>query len=380
MDIEGLYRGGEQAGYFKPYEIYREQKVLGVDFSIGRRKFDWSTTDEYWRQGLVQSRFLEEKMLPESAGLVGLFAQRKWSNGLQVRAGFLPVFIPEIGPQFSMDDGAVVSRNPWFQSPPQALLIEGIETPLKYELTMPSLGEIVQNPGGITSVGWQGEQSLVQFTYAYKPMPQLIYGFPFGLELADRPSDIFLAVDVRVRTIYHHLSHAEWEQRAGRFRFSNSVTYEAPGPDRTPNSWLSQAVSEAWIASSVMHMDTGVGVFHLGGLQVWGGLADDRGEFRPESGSVFESRFQFRQAGRLGWTSLKGFGMGGDWQMRSEFTFDFLQAGLLWLNEIRYSRANYGLFARLDWIGLASSRAIEEGFLANYAANDRAQVGFHVFF
>lgn len=386
FDLEGLYRGGENAGYLKPYELFRTESALGIDWSLGRRKFDWSSTDEFWRQGLFQSRFTEEKWMPESAGLVGLFAAKKLQSGFELRLGFLPLFIPEIGPQFRAQNGSVRSSNPWFRSPPANLTIEEIETPVNYQVSLPELNQVINNPGGIASVGWRNELTQLKVTYAYKPMPQLIFGFPFGLELAEAQEDVFLAIDVRVRTLYHHLSHVEWQQQMYGLRFINSLSFEAPGPDNTPTSWLSQAVSEAWIASSRLSVETVAGDFEVGSLQIWGGEALDRGDFRPESGSVFESRFQFRQAFRLGWTSPKWSSSGwlsggGFWQTRSELTFDRLQQGLMWLNELRYQRPSYGFFGRLDVLGLTSENAAERsGFVANYRSNDRLQAGLHVFF
>src|SRR5436189_1074641 len=92
-DIETEYSGAEHWNYFRPREGY----VSYNNFSFGRRKLTCSNWEDEWGQSLFEPRFLDDKLHNFKAGLIGLFYERH-ENYLNWRLGFLPIYIPEMGP------------------------------------------------------------------------------------------------------------------------------------------------------------------------------------------------------------------------------------------------------------------------------------------
>jgi hypothetical protein len=378
--VRDTYRIGENYNYVKPYELY----VLPFEnqtykFQAGRVLKDWSQADAYWEQGLWQPRFLDDKFLMEEAGLAGFFGEfRSGSSTAMLWAS--PLFIPEIGPDFSIRDGQFISGSPWFKPPTSQVLIGDQPTRTRYRVNYPDIKEIVLNPG----VGgqWQTKDAatkryLRRISYAYKPMNQLLLGFPYYLELSENADSSALNIEVNPRVLYHHLATWETEQDFGRGRLLTALTFDSPRRDSTPSTWITQEVKDALIASLEWEQGLGPGRLNFGWLRVWGGDQPDAGDFAPE-GTLFERRFQYLQALRAGWDG-EFVNIGNwAWAFSSRFTYDVEQAGLVWGSQLTARpTGNLYIHLRADLIGLTGEeeKIDSGGFINTYRANDRVQTG-----
>ncbi len=382
-NLRDTYRIGENFNYIKPYELYvNAYQSPNVDINVGRKLLSWSRADSYWMQGLWQPRFLDDRFVTEQAGLTGVFLEKKWSMG---KSSFwaTPLHVPETGPDFSIEEQQFVSGSPWFKTPPSTVIIRGQATKVHYRVNKPELEEIVVNPG--VGFNWQSEDAevrryLSRLSLAYKPMEQLLLGFPFFLELSETEDSSSLNVEVNPRVIYHRIATWETENVIStpqlKTALRTSLTFESPERDSTPEPWITQEVSDAFIASVWAVTPVGRGLVDVGWLHVWGGDEPDKGEFAPE-GTLFERRYQYLHAVRLGGES--GSYYAGGWTLKggSRFIYDFEQAGLTWTNElVAMPTEDLSLHVRADIIGLTGDEEkIANGFIRTYRANDRVQAG-----
>lgn len=379
LNVRNTYRIGENNNYVKPYELFVPFEAGSTQIQVGRVLKPWSQTDAYWEQGLWQPRFLDDKFRQEFAGLTGVFAEQRFSFG-QAMVWASPLHVPEFGAHHSIEDGHFVSGNPWFNTPTTIARIQGKDTQISYRVDYPDVSDIVFNPGAGINLKTES-MWLENFSYAYKPMPQLLYGFPFYLELGESSEQTRLNIEINPRLVYHHLATWEVGEELGSGRWRGSFTYEKPERDSTPENWITQETQEAYIAALTWEQAMGPGFVDLGWLRVWGGDQPDQGEFAPD-GTLFEKRYQFLHAVRLGWKSVRFDRFGWGWSGASRFTYDFEQAGLVWINEVQAEPIqDLALLLRADFLGLTGDKNREEDtFINSYRANDRIQAGLRYVF
>lgn len=379
MDIKNTYRTGEDHNYFKPYELYVPFSAGQTQIQVGRVLKNWSWSDAYWQQGLWQPRFMDDKILTEAAGLTGVFVENNW-DVLRSRVWLSPVNIPELGPSLSVEEGRFVSANPWFNTPPEFVDISGVVTRVEYSLKQPKIEDFVLRPGA----GFSLESDSPWFerlSYAYKPVPQIMLGFPYYLALGEVPDSSALNIEVNTRLLYHHIATWETKHESSQGTFLTSLSFEAPERDVTPTNWISQEVKNATVASAQFQRPVDGGSLLLGWLKVWGGDQPDSGEFAP-AGTVFERRYQYLHALRMGWNSSKiqwGSSLIG---LGSDLIYDFDQAGVTWRNQTQLqASANIFMHLRADLIGLTGGKErAKDSFIRSYRANDRIQAGVRYVF
>lgn len=379
LDLRNTYRTGEDFNYVKPYELYVPFEIGETHAQVGRVLKPWSWADSYWEQGVWQPRFMDDKLLTEAAGLTGLFLEKDWgsSEGMFWAS---PVNIPEMGPHYSIEEGQFTAASPWFNTPPEYVNISGVTTRVEYSVNEPQLENFIFRPGaGVnlkTTNPWFANMS-----YAYKPMPQIMLGFPYFLALGEVPDSSALNIEVNARLLYHHVATLESVHQTSQGVLSSALTFEAPERDETPSNWITQEVKNAVVASVKLERPLFLGVTDMGWLKVWGGDLPDEGEFAP-AGTVFERRYQYLHAFRAGFTSSKiqvGSSLLG---FRTGFIYDIEQAGVTWKNEVTLQpNSNFIMHVRADIIGLTGEEEkVEDSFIRAYRTNDRIQGGVRYVF
>jgi hypothetical protein len=215
---------------------------------------------------------------------------------------------------------------------------------------------------------------------AYKPMNQILLGFPMELNIGP-PS--FAEIEVNPRVLYHQLLTLEaGVVRENRWTGWLSVTSERPLRDDTPPEWMTQEVSDAVITSAYVGYDVrGEGEYashvYVTYLRVNGGDARDRGALASDD-SFFERRYMFIDAIGVGathsfpWLSRK-------WLTRAGLglTYDQAQHGALLSASLGQKITKYwSTELKGDLLGLVDrSGQVDNGFFANYRANDRVSLG-----
>lgn len=384
-DLRDDFIGEEANHYFKPYTAVAGWQRRSVRLSLGRQKLAWSSMDEHWRLGLWQPRFTDDKITRETAGLIGAFfdiKQEKWSFSLLAT----PASIPERGPNFVIEEGKFLSKNPWFLPPTDRVELTGQEVPIRYRIERESTAELIQYAGASAQFIYHPtNEASVRVSHAYKPINQFLFGFPLVLNLTD-PN--YADVAVHPRRLYHQISTLEFGiNDLNRWHNWWSLTREEIIRDKTPETWTTQEIGDATIASTYVGYDfRGEGPyrsrFYASYLRVLGGDGKDQGQYTG-SVSLFERRFDFQDALQVGIYHFAPL-VSGKWLMRlsTDFTYDFSQHGVVWSSTIRQpiSRWWSAMFA-CDILGLVDTEGkVQNGFTANYRANDRVALGVEYVF
>ena len=378
VDVASRYSAAERAHYFLPYEFYFAQEQKNSAWAIGRRRHLWSRGDEFWRQGLWQPRAFHEKLTPESAGLMGLWGEVSHGNwrGLIFAS---PLFIPEFGPQQSLQEEQFVSANPWFRPPANQIVFNSVPTPVRYDLAQVRESDLVNHPSLALSLEHRSgpEGWFLRSTYAYKPMNQLVMSFP--LQFALQAQDPHVRLVIHPKVVYHQLLALEGgvESVEGVRAWLN-VTREIPDPQEVEVFAIQKAFAPAWLLSGFLEGDGPSwrgGQSHIYGafFSVEGGDAPDLGSFAPGGGSLFERRYQYQRALALGLRQSAG-----RWQWDQRWTYEVAQR-MLWWN-LRWDYLldeSWSFLFQADLLTLVDNKSPEvgDGFLRDYRANDRLALG-----
>ncbi len=341
---------------------------------VGFVKENWLDFEEEWRLGLYRPRFMNNKLTGGQGGIPGLHFK-----GGGFLLSLLPIHIPELGPQFEEVNGELVSRNPWFGEKPNTLTYGGVEAPIRYNVNMPPLSDLVLKPGVALSYEKSFGNYLPRVSAAYKPIPQILLNFPADGRFIIGNNEDYFSVEVQPMVAYHTLVSTDQELHFndGNSRVRVSLAHEIPDiPDR-PESWVTQEMNDATFLSSRIESSLGdsrnVNVF-LSQLKVWGGDLPDKGRFATEE-TYFETRQFFRDAYGIGVTAQLFYKI--PFQSEISFQYDLAQNGAVFLTRHDlWLGKNLKVSGVFEMLGLLSDQnPLPGGFFSQYRANDRAEVG-----
>ncbi|MGK5083182.1 hypothetical protein WDW37_07730 [Bdellovibrionota bacterium FG-1] len=366
--------------YLELPELYfgTSKELFPLNLQLGRKLEHFSHLDEEWQLGLWQPRFRWDYLHPETVGLTGAFLNLDTPYFRVVVSGS-PFFIPERGVPIETKQGVFASNSRWFIPPPATIPIFGQDTPVRYSLVMPELGDLVAHPGAsiMARVGAEsGPWGLVG--YAYKPVNQLLLAADGVLQLSDR-QPIYVDAQIYPRVVYHHLTSAEAGYSGERMNTWFSVLGERPEMDTTPAQWTTQQIVPSLAMSAAFDLrimgsiesPTSIGLSYL---RQWGGNAGDEGpEATGGSASSFEARYPYQSAVSLGLKSRLFSSFSGS----SRVLYDFGHEGTVWSTELRYRpHQNWMLGAGADLLAAPSGEDLDgSDLLSRYRANDRVHAG-----
>ncbi|MBX3022740.1 MAG: hypothetical protein KF799_13790 [Bdellovibrionales bacterium] len=383
IHLRDEYSAAENWNYLDVYELYGRVRLSERwTLNVGRKLETWTEWESAWGQGLFQPRYLENKLDPQAAGLTGLFVD--W-QGDQARAALvaLPLFIPDFGPMHSVSDDQFVSANPWFHAPAPQFVFRDVATDIRYSVNRPSAESVVFNPG-VAAKFEVGHAYMSRVSYAYKPMPQLLFGFPSRGKFHHNAD--YMSIEIGTRLRYHHVMAWDGVAPAGPWRLSASVVREMPVDDGGPEDFTSQQVSPAWIyalSASRPLEEEGPSAARVtfGFLKVVGGDALDRGDFSGQE-TLFERRFQYQEA-YMGELSKPFRGLFSRPLVTAlRVIYDRMQNGMVFSFRSGLAfNANWRADLSLDMLGLLGGEApVHDGFLSTYRANDRVALGMSYVF
>jgi len=179
--------------YIKVPELYYQAGRFGpIKSFFGRWKTNWSFADDYWNMGLTQPQFLWDGARPEAQGLTGLFVDYKSSSSFRL-TGFLSyVFLPTQGATYTLSDGSLISSNPWFVAPVEAVSFSNELFRLNYEINTPAASDVVFRPslGLRMSYNERNLGAFVNGFYFLKPRNELLLPFQGNLNLTTFNGDV----------------------------------------------------------------------------------------------------------------------------------------------------------------------------------------------
>ncbi len=359
---------------------------LRARLSVGRRLETWSVLDRTWDLGLWEPLNRFDALRPIDQGLTGAFLEAGTGN-LKVVVFMSPVYIPEQGGGFSVQNGKFRSSNPWFVEPTDRLILFSETTQVQYDLRTPSTGSVISHASGGALIRYGNFQDgfHAQTSYAIKPRNQLSTPFEGSLNLTDTTS--YAAVQIDPRVVYHQLAAAEIGYGGmsddGENGFSVGVSAladvpinETPGTNLTyqtldPLLLLSPHVSGAFEIGRNVDVDVSLSYLNSsgGGFTMRGPFASDK--------AVFGSRVPFREAVAIDGRVAIGKGrrttvtFGGRWLEEIAEQGSMLSADASVDFSMNGSTQDWRISLMGDVLGSRLPANENQGYVSRYRGNDR---------
>lgn len=228
--------------YFRLSEAYVSPQYT-KEFSIvlGRKILSPLSLEEQWQLGLVEPVFKWNPLRPERQGLVAI-GSRWESERWQFQAAFLPLFIPDQGANYKIDDGQFTQTNPWFRAPPDKVVVLGDEARTKFNIEMPETKDVVLRSGYFLSGGYQDSSGFyTQALLTEKPTNQAALGFQGVLKI-DGETDR-LPITVRPEFVRHQVVGGELGFKNRQWKLAMSGLHERLTTPEFDSSWTYQSFS-----------------------------------------------------------------------------------------------------------------------------------------
>jgi hypothetical protein len=338
--------------------------------SVGRRLYDWSAMDDEWKMGIWSPRFNWEPIRPEQIGLTGAFytyQSKKW----RILGFASPISIPERGFPVRQEEGRLTSAGPFYVAPPDRVVLQGREVPVRYDINYPSTDQLIMNPSVAMQVRYGEEMGVwAQGSYGIKPIHQV--------DLAVSPKYFLQEDQVRVsvnpRILTHQLLTAEGGYRDRRFSIWASGSVERPFGEATPEDWITQPVGSTVILSA------GIRGRMTDTIQLsFSGISIDETTPEKRANDIqidLASRFMFRRALKMRgeWDAGRKVSYGAGWVMDVADRSSLVSMDLNFYPGFRDPGAKGGAWL-LNVGGDLFFSNTSQGFLGQFLGNDRVRGG-----
>lgn len=306
MDVSGAVAlGAPLLNYLNISEFYTQTR-FGEDAAlyVGRKRMNWNEMDARWDLGVWEPLFKWNPLSAERQGLIGLFWQVDRPYYTLMLFGS-PLYVPDQGPSFEIENGSFVKGNPWFRRPPESIRLFDEVTAIDYRFKKPEESEIVlQNSFGMKVSMGDPQFFRAQVSYAYKPSNQLAIGFDGN----QSTEDLKAVVDLQPQVFYHSLIGADVSYRWGKVRAGLSGTLDRPNKDDIfEEKWTRPVFEDATLLSPYMEWSNarwGISVQHL---EILGGKITEEGDWADPNRAALMTRYPYQQAQQIALMTNYGF-------------------------------------------------------------------------
>lgn len=375
MDVAGgVAMGAPLMNYLNIGELYTQTR-LGDDasFYFGRKRMGWSELDSRWDLGLWEPVFKWNPLSPERQGLTGLFWQvdRPYYT-LMLFAS--PLYIPDQGPSFELENGSFVKGNPWFRRPPDSIRIFEEATSIDYRFQMPDETKIVlQNSYGMKLSVGDPQNFRAQLSYAYKPVNQLAIGYQGSLDVAQQKG----VVELQPQVFYHSVAGADVSYRYNNFRMGMNGILDRPSEDQIfEKEWTHPVFEQALLLSPYVEWSNsrwGITAQHL---DILGGKVTEEGQWADPNRAPLMTRYPYSQAQQVAFMTNYGFGKNRrlisklSWTHSEKNDFDLIRISA----RLRLSGL-WSLMGEAQLVKAGPLTAENQNEIAQFVNNDRLMFG-----
>ncbi len=252
-------------------EAIIDYKYSNSRFAFGRTTLDWSHADRVWSLGKVNNRVNFDYFEPEEEGLVGLFYDKKYSNGVDISLFTSFVYIPEMSQGMIMDKekGTITCKTAWCDAPSASAEIEGKDVPIYYEVNYPEVSDAVLRFSSGLKLGIEFGNIYINTFYLRKPENQ----FSVSAEVSTPPEVSQINVEVTPQFYYHDVKggNAEIKLSETLKLYTSAISIV---PEKFPDG------DEPYIQYTGIKMKKKKEDYYSGGL------AFDDGSFRSHLGYI----------------------------------------------------------------------------------------------
>lgn len=164
----------EEELMFSLKEVILEYKYSSSKLAIGRAIMDWSPTDAAWGLGKVNNRENFDYFEPDQEGLIGVFYDKSWDNGVKVSLFGSMIYVPELNPGTTVDEstGKVICKNPWCSAPAESVPVDGKDVPIKYTVNFPEMADVLFKYSVGAKIGFSKPESSISWNAFYMKKPE----------------------------------------------------------------------------------------------------------------------------------------------------------------------------------------------------------------
>ncbi|MGZ3773100.1 MAG: hypothetical protein ACXVCY_03580 [Pseudobdellovibrionaceae bacterium] len=376
MDIAGGVAVGEPLlNYLNISEInFQKSQSQNEMFYFGRKRLQWSELDSRWDFGVWEPVFKWNPLSPERQGLTGIFWQVDrpyYTLGLFAS----PLYLPDQGPSFEIENGSFVKGNPWFHRPPDSIKIWNEVTNIDYRLEKPNEAQVVmQSSFGMRLSFGDPQNFRGQLSYIYKPANELAMGYQGNLDLANLKG----VVDIQPQVFYHSLTGLDLSYKTqSHWRMGLSGIFDHPNKDEIFDSkWTHPVFSDALLLSPFIEWSQdrwGVSFQHL---EIFGGQVTEVGDLASPNRPPLMVRYPYQQADQLALMTNYLFSKNRRLTAKVSYThsqkndFDLIRLA----SRLRLS-GMWSLMAEMQLVKAGPLTMDNQNEIAQFENNDRLMVG-----
>lgn len=354
---------------------------------VGRKKQNLSFADSFFNLGLIQSRFTNDNINFIEGGLTGITAQYS-SSGMGVVASYMPIFIPNQGPQIKTEDGKVVSSNRWAPQPPSKFKFGTDYKNINYAIRDYNIADIITNSGFmLNAFAGKGANNRPIFlaTYAKKPINEIAFSRDTYSDISNFEGYVYLTPTV----LTHEVQAVDLNLDYENFKSTFSYLADQPQNQEAQNLEAIQTLNPLKIFSLYFALDLSYNFgqkfeIYSGAAVLEGGEIKDLNRDKKESIlTVITSRTQFKKPIRFGLKAEMFSIYNKSVEIDSNMTYDQELKGSLMSVQIKHSPyKNLLLSLGADLIGVENElpEGVQGSFLDQNKANDRFFAGISYVF
>lgn len=390
-DVEGQIAVNDSSyQYIAPHEAYGSfQSYLGKQpftWAIGRKRYLWNRLDGLWKLGVWQPVFQWTAAAPKTQGLTGAFVSTSFTKDWHFRGFASGLYIPNQGPSFEVENGQLVSANPWFNPPASQLNLGETLVDVDYDVQIPDLAEIVLQPqlAGQLLWGTLKDGFWAKAAYAYKPMNAPGLAFEGFLSAVTNNTEVSVVPYVN----HHHLLSADIGYRSGHWHYWASLVHDAP-EEREIESDLTRSVpltttlfspSIEWRGAGYKKNLRKLSFSYL--KQISEDARIEGPQAATTSADVFDERYPYFDAFLLQYQGALAYLAGQPLAVKMRGIWELNESGVVLSGELHYwIQKNWHISFGAEVLGtLEEAPAGSRGFIDKNKGNDRIYGGLQYVF
>ena len=383
MDIDAAFAfNAPLLSYLNLKDIYFD-KVLGDENSpyatrlqVGRKRSDWSQTDQRWDLGVWEPVFKWNPLNPERQGLTGIFLIIPFEN-VEIEMLGSSIYLPNQGPSFQVSEtGEFKQGNPWFMPPAKSVQIWSRTSQVEYNLVKPNETAVVVQKTYATRVRAKTDSFFLQGSYAFKPMNELPLAYDGLLDIARDRGVVEIVTSVQ----YHEVTGADLEWHSKWIKWGVSALRDKPFGKAEFSDELKRTrpiYTEALATSSYLDFIFSPGwVVKLQYLSIEGGELKEVGPLASADRTAITKRYAYTQAQSLEIEYRGRQGLKRPWQSSLNYTlstknqFDLIR----WRGAIQLNKF-WNIFAETLLVRAQPLTRENQNEIAQFGNHDRLLAG-----
>jgi len=376
----------ENSFYYALPEAYVGFGSAASGVTVGRKTESLSFADAFFNLGIIQAYSTNDNINFIMGGLTGISGQISNAN-FGVIGTYMPIFIPNQGPQIKIENGQVLTSNRWAPQPPSKFKFGSEYSNINYAIRDYKMIELISNSGFMLNVfaGKNKTRPVFLATIAKKPINEIAFSRDTYSNISNFEGYVLLTPEV----LMHELQAVDLNLDYENLKTSFSFLSDQPENKVALDLETIQTLNPLSIYSFFISLDLSANVgrkfeVYSAMAVVSGGEIKDLNSAKKESATaVATSRTQFKRPIRFGVKNDLFYVTSQAVEADLNMTYDQVLKGSLLSAQIKYAPIkNLHVSLGADIIGVENElpENSQGNFLDQNQANDRFFAGVNYVF